>query len=843
MKAIYKDFFRGLNKNKGKFISVFFIILLGAAFFSGLRSSERDMLLSAEKYYDDSRLMDFRVIGTLGLTDEDVDEISALDEVEYAEGGYSKDVLCSDGDDEKAVKVMSLSEDINIPTIVEGRMPQSENECLLDAFFVEKVSYGIGDSITLVAGDGEDLSDSFSVTELEIVGYANLPQYMDLNRGSGSVGNGELDGFVLVLPQAFSMEQYTEICLTVSGAAEIESFGDDYDVLIEGADDALSALGESAAERRYNEVFDAACEKVKEQFGLTVLPDSIIKMIEAEIPQSQWYVLGRDTIISVVNFESDASRVASLGKLLPVIFFLVAALVSLTAITRMVEEERMQIGTLKALGCNNRSIMARYLSYALLPTLTGSVIGVLFGEKVFPLAIIKAYTMLYEGLTQCVIPYNLVQGLIAVVASVLCTGLATIYASYSISHAKPAQIMRPEAPKPGKRVLIERIKPVWKRLNFTQKSTVRNMFRYKKRLFMTIIGVAGCMGLVLIGLGLHDSIIVVADKQFSEITHYQAAVTINAQLSDGEKDELVSEILALDDGVSALSLYQQTVDAQGDDGVQTITLTVPEDTADIFDYFTFRTRKGKNAISLDGGAIISEKTANTLGVSAGDSLTFRDGDMNSYTVEISAVFENYIGHYIFMTEEKYEEIFSSAPAYNQLILRYADTSDEFQYTLGNSLLGLGGVQGVSFVSTTVEWANDTLSSLNTIVLIVLASASLLAFVVLYNLNSINIAERQREIATLKVLGFYDNEVASYVYRENIILTIIGVIFGIFVGILLHQYVIVSIEVDMIMFGRSISWLSYIYGSLITLGFSAIVNSVMYRSLKKIDMLKSLKSIE
>lgn len=843
MRASFKDFFRTLAANKGKFISVFFIILLGAAFFSGLRSSERDMLLSAEKYYDDSGLYDYRVISTVGLTETDVGQLLALPEVAGAEGAYSMDVLF-DETDNLAVKLMSYSDTMNIPTVTEGRLPESADECLVDSFLREKGTYNLGDKVRVMSGDGGDLSESLAYTEMTIVGFGNLPQYMDLNRGSGSVGSGEIEGFVLVERQAFTSDVYTEIYLTLEGAKETDSFESAYDQLAAKGEEAIEGLSESACARRYDELFDAACEEIKAQLGLPSLTPEIEEMIRAGIPQPQWYVLGRDAIISAVNFESDAGRVASLGKLLPIIFFLVAALVSLTAMTRMVEEDRQQIGTLKALGSSNAAIMARYILYALLPTLTGSVIGVLFGEKVFPLAIMKAYSLLYEGLTSYVIPYNLVEGLIAVLASVLVTGLATVFACYSVSHAKPAEIMRPEAPKPGKRVLIERIPFLWKRLNFTQKATVRNMFRYKKRLFMTIIGVAGCMGLVLVGLGLHDSIMVVADKQFEEITHYQATVTITSTLADGERSDLEGEILSVRDGVSALVMYQQTVDAQGDDGVQTITLAVPQTTDGIEDYFTFRERTTRKALALsDDGVIISEKTAKTLGVGVGDSLSFMDADMNNITVTISAIFENYIGHYIFMTEAHYEKLFGGTPQYNQIILRYADTSDEFQDGLGNALLALDDVQGVAFVSTTVKWANDTLSSLNTIVLIVLGSAALLALVVLYNLNSINIAERQREIATLKVLGFYDNEVASYVYRENILLTVIGVIFGIFVGILLHQYVIASIEVDMIMFGRSISWLSYIYGTLITLGFSLIVNLVMYRSLKKIDMLKSLKSIE
>ncbi len=311
--------------------------------------------------------------------------------------------------------------------------------------------------------------------------------------------------------------------------------------------------------------------------------------------------------------------------------------------------------------------------------------------------------------------------------------------------------MRPESPKPGKRVLLERVPFAWKHLSFTQKSTVRNMFRYKKRFLMTVIGVAGCMGLVLVGFGLHDSIMVVADKQFTQISHYEASVTVSGSLSQDRVDALVSDVLSQYGQVSAFKLYQKSVDVRSSDGTQTVTLCVPQTADGIGEYFTFRVRTTQKSIPFpSSGAILSEKTASSLGVSAGDTLYFGSDDSLSVTVE--AVFENYIGHYLFLSAEQYAELFST-PVYGQILLGYEDTSDDFQNEIGSYLLGRGEVQSVAFTSTTVDWADDTLSSLNTIVLIVLGAAALLAFVVLYNLNSINIAERKRELATLKVLGF------------------------------------------------------------------------------------------
>ena len=832
MRAFEKDFFRGLRKNKGKFISVFFIILLGAAFFSGLRSSESDMLLSAEAYYDASALMDQQVVGTAGLTEADLADIRALDAVENAVGVYTLDVLCNT-EERRAVKLISISDEINLPTVTEGRLPQRDDECLLDALLLELGTYRVGDPISFLSGSADGLEKDLAASTFTVVGFCNLPQYMDLNRGSGNVGNGEIDGFVLLREGAFLQSVYTQINVTLRGAKELDSFEQEYEALAEQGQSALLSLADAACSRRYAEL--------AEQFAGQPVTD---EQLASLIPAPEWYVLGRDAIFSCRNYRSDAERVASLGKLLPIIFFLVAALVSLTAMTRMVEEERQQIGTLKALGCGDGTVMFRYLCYALLPALTGSVLGVLVGEKVFPLAIMRSYSLLYAGLTSYVLPYNILQGAIAVLASILCTGLATVWACLAVTREKPAQIMRPESPKPGKRVLLERVPFFWKHLSFTQKSTVRNMFRYKKRFLMTVIGVAGCMGLLLVGLGLHDSIMVVADKQFTEITHYQASVTVSESVSDKERTALSDALSEEYPAVDVFVLYQKSVDAQGAGGAQTLTLCVPAQTEGIADCFTFRTRRSHAPVAFpQSGAIVSEKTAKTMGVSIGDTVTFRDGNSASVSVRIEGIFENYIGHYLFVSADTYRELFGKQPAFNQFLLRYEDDSDAFQDALGNTLLSHDSVQAVSFVSTTVDWADDTLSSLNTIVLIVLGAAALLACVVLYNLNSINIAERKRELATLKVLGFFDGEVAAYIYKENVLLTLIGIVFGLGVGVILHQYVIRSIEVDLIMFGRAITWLSYIGGALLTLAFSLLINLAMYRSLKRIDMIESLKSIE
>lgn len=1099
MRAFEKDFLREMKKNRGRLISVFFIVLLGAAFFSGIRSSQRDMLRSAERYYDQTALMDLRVVSTLGLTEADLADLAALEQVSQVTGGKTLDVLC--GQLEKsAVRLIGLTDNVNQVQLTEGRLPQNAQECVVDAAFLQMHDYAVGDWISFSSGTDAPLSDSLSRERFQIVGSGNLPYYMSMERGSCSIGTGELAGFVLVMPEVFVQEVYTEAYLLLDGAAELDSYAEPYAALSQSAKTAVTDLADQACQRRYDELYrqgsdeiaeaqrqlddaeaaqqqtqteldDAAAQletardqlqterqtlsqsqaqlqtgrqslaaaqqayqerqsqfaqaeqelsqrqaeleqaqaqleasrpeyeqgcqlrqtlcdtqqqltqtlsqarqqlQELEQAGLTgsdeylalqqqiqelegqlssleqqletldaqlqefetneqqlqagqqeleagrteldsarqqlqtaaaelaawqaqldsgaaqinqgqqeleqaesqlaqkqeeldaantefaqALEDSQPELEEARtqiqdaqaqldaLQVPQWYVLDREQIASCVNYKNDAERIANLGKLFPVIFFLVAALVSLTAMTRMVQEQRQQTGTLKALGCSDRAILLRCLGYAMIPTVSGAVLGVLLGEKLLPLAILSTYQLLYTGLTDFEISYNLEQGAIAVLASVLCTGGASLGACYWLVRACPAQIMRPESPPAGKRVILEHLGFFWRRLNFTQKSTLRNLLRYKKRFFMTVIGVAGCMALVLVGFGLHDSIMVVVDQQFSELTHYHASVSLESDCSDGTRQELIQALAARSEVDTVIEDYEMTVDAHAGSATQTVTLMVPNADGELLQrYFTYRDRKSHTPYVLDAsGALLSEKTATALGVKAGDTVYVNTESGAQIAVPVAAVVENYIGHNLVLTPELYQQLWKQAPDWNQLLLRNNDTSQTAQDALGSFLLTAEGVQGVSFVSDLIEWADDTLLSLNTIVYILLAAAALLAFVVLYSLNSINIAERRRELATLKVLGFYDPEVAAYVYRENVLLTLLGILLGCGLGAILHGYVIRSVEVDLIMFGRSIAPVSYLLGAGMTLLFSAALNAVMYRSLERIDMIQSLKSVE
>lgn len=1282
MRAFRKDFIREITKNKGRFLSVFFIVLLGAAFFSGIRSAEGDMKVSADRYYDEVNYMDLKVLGTLGLTDDDLADIAKTDGVKAVYGGKTVEVLHDIGESEQVVKLIALTDGVNEPRIVEGRMPEKENEILVDTQFLTSSGCGIGDRVTFTSGTADPLSDSLNEDTFTIVGSATLPYYMELNRGTGSIGNGSINSFALLLPETFASDLYTEIYVQADGAKEEASYSDAYDETVKAVRKKIEALEEEACDRRYTavktegqekiddakqqiadaeqkladaktelddgtqqladakatisdkeqELFDAkatiadqekelvsgketlnqketelasgkatleekaaelsdgkatlnqkaaelasgketlnqkaaelasgkatleekakelsdgkaqlaeketelaagkkeveeqlaqlvetktelnqkqaeldaakeqlaaeeanvtaakeqlaaareeleskkaetaearaqyeaqkaAYEEQKNQYGITdpeteaQLAAAEAQIIDAEnqlaaadaqltekeqecaageariasakeelengeaqitaalaqiadgeaqakayqkqledgeaqlaaakaqidegeaqieanraklkegesqlaaaraqiaegeqqiasyqetiqsgeaqlaegkktiadgesqladakqtiadgekqladakqtiaegesqladakqeisekekeledgraeyekakadaepeiadakqeiadgektladLKKPVWYVWGRDKVTSTENFGQDASRISNIGQFFPVIFFLVAALVSLTTMTRMIEEQRQQIGTLKALGYSDGVIAFRYFAYAMLSTVSGALAGVVVGEKILPWVIMNAYGMLYIGLPYYMTPLNWEQGGLAILASAACTGVATLAACYKELSAGPAELMRPEAPKNGKRIFLERIGVLWKHLNFTQKATVRNLVRYKKRFFMTVIGIGGCMGLILVGFGLQDSITAIAKNQFVSLFTYQANAVLNADVDETEKETLQTDLRNYGGIDQMLEMYCQNVELQTEKKTVDAILEVPKELTHFDEFFAFRDRvSGKTYdFPTDGGAAISEKTATMLGVEEGDTIRLKKGD-DMVDVKISIVVENYVRHYLYLTPELYQELFGETPDYNQLLMKYRDTSSAYEMALGEKIMTYDSVAAISFTSDLIEQIDNMLRSLDIVIVVLIVSAGLLAFVVLYNLNNINITERQRELATLKVLGFYDGEVASYVYRENMVLTLFGIVAGMGIGTFLHQYVIRTVEVDMMMFGRNVFPRSYLWSALITLAFALFVNVMMFYRLRKIDMIESLKSVE
>ncbi len=1195
-KALRKDFYMEIRKSMGRFLSIFFIVAIGCAFFAGIRSSEPDMRYSGDAYFDRKNLMDLQVISTMGLTDEDVEAIEKLDGIEKAEAGYSVDALCTEGDNQIVMHVMSLLPSMNQVQVENGRLPEKSDECVVDADFLSKSTLKIGDRVTLSSGTDKPVTDSLKEDTFTIVGSVSSPCYIGFQRGSTTIGSGNISAFLCVPEESFCMEVYTEIYAQVKGAEKLTAFTDQYDQRIDSVMKEVEAIKEEREKARYDEIVTEASEKLADaekeitdaeaeleqgkaeaqekltaareklenaqkeleqakkelassqakiasskeeleqaqkelnessgkiaagekelneksialatlkeqkdtlqgqlaaleqqkeelsgqkttleaqkrtlqegqknlldtqavlqqqisrlkaekedlnaegirlseeketlqkeyeelksqyeasgdteilkqveakkaqldevnakiaensakieqnktlletvesqmdpleeklvqmkngleqtetalekisaglseieagqeqmQTGLTQMESYIssgefqlqaareqlesgknqilsgqrqiedakkriadgeeqiqagIKQIqdgetgladgwieyqdgerqanaeiadgEAQIADAKvqladakkeieqiekptWYIYDRSHLPEYSGYGDNADRMKAIGEVFPLIFFLVAALISLTTMTRMVEEERTLIGTLKALGYSKKSIAAKYLGYAVLATLTGGIFGVMIGEKILPYIIITAYKIMYRHLPDVEIPYNLYYGVLACVAALLCTVAATIFSCMKELKEQAAELMRPPAPKQGKRVFLEYIPFLWKRLNFTWKSTVRNLMRYKKRFFMTIFGIGGCMGLMLVGFGLKDSISSIVPLQYEDIQLYDGNVILQSDVTMQEKQEVYEALEKNSQVVATAEDLLQKITIEHDGVSKEVYLNVPENVEKFSDFVVLQDRTTKEKYQLtDKGAVLTEKMAKELGVSAGDTVTIKEENEKERTVKISQICENYMSHYLYMTPAVYKAAYGKEPEYNSIYYRTEGRTTKEAESVGEAALKLDGALSVSYTTELRQQVDDMLQSLDIVIVVLIISAGMLAFVVLYNLNNINITERKRELATLKVLGFYDKEVTEYVYRENILLTLIGSVFGMLLGKILHRFIIVTVEIDSVMFGRNINTISFVYAFLLTVVFSLFVNVVMYFKLKKINMVESLKSVE
>ena len=564
----------------------------------------------------------------------------------------------------------------------------------------------------------------------------------------------------------------------------------------------------------------------------------------ADLEQPEWYLNTRDDVVEDYGeMEDNAAQIGAIGRVFPLMFFLVAALVSLTTMTRMVEEQRGHIGTMKALGYSKKDIAMKYLFYAGSATLSGGAVGILVGQKLFPYVIQVSYGIMYDCLKQPDIPYRPVFAIQAMLISFVCIMLATGLSCMNELRESPAELMRPAAPKVGKRVLLEYIPLIWKRLNFTTKSTFRNIFRYKKRLFMTIFGISATMALLVTGFGLRDSIIDLAEIQYDNIQLYDAMITFSG--TDEEKEDLGQWLEDEKDVAASTMVHMEMVDVSTEEGNGEVYLCVPENKEDFQTMTVLQNRTSEEVYTLDGeGILLTEWMADTLGVSAGDSITMEKEDgSSSQEVQVMGVVENYIMNYAYMSPQYYEKIYGEPAEFEVMYAEFTPEGQERENELGSEILQQPGVYNVSYTSDTKREINDMLQALVLVIIVLIVTAALLAFVVLYNLNNVNITERRRELATLKVLGFYDQEVAAYVYHENIILTLMGIVVGVGLGTLLHQYIIHTIRVDMVMFGQHVSLVSFLISTVLTAVFSAFVNFVMYFKLKEINMVESLKSVE
>lgn len=890
-----KDTIYEIRNTFGRFFSIFMIVAIGVAFYAGITASAPTMKYSADHYFDQYDLADIRLTSTLGVTKSDITEIKNVKGVKGVYGVKYIDALAYEKSVQRVIRVIGYPAEkskkdadyINQIRLVKGRMPEKDNECLIEYGKIKSTSFKIGDTITFHSGSSDkNISDELTSTSYKIVGYANYPYYLSYEKGASKIGSGTVNNYVIIKDTNFKMDYYTDAYVTVKNAKRYNSYTDDYFKIIKPVKNRLKKLVRELADKRYESIKLAAMTSIRNNdtvyaiqkraydlqlaqydAGKGYLDDQTRQSTENQLKAAgeeleklrqelekakksieslskpKWYVLDRNSHYSFVDYGSAADRMSNIAKVFPVFFFIVAALVCLTTMTRMVDEQREIIGTMKALGYNKLSIASKYILYALLASISGGIFGAAVGMIIFPTVVYNAWAIMYAMPSVRIQPdIQLAATAIGVVTGI--TLIATISSCISSLRSTPAELMRPKPPANGKTILLEKVGFIWKHLSFTMKVTFRNIFRYKKRFLMTILGIGGCTALLVSGYGISDSINHIVDIQYGQIYKYDALVELESDADANNANSVLKKVNETNN-VKKATLVSKKTGLYTDTGEdKSVTLFVAEDTKNIAEFVGFRNRQsGKKLFLKDNGAIISEKLARDKKIKVGDYFSVDNGDGKKKNIKITGIMENYVGHFLYMSKSYYQSVYGSRPEDTTILVTLKNTGNKQETSLGNKLLKLDGIDSVTFYTGVAANFSKTIGSLDTITLVLTISAGMLAFVVLYNLSNINITERIREIATIKVLGFYDNEVSAYVYRENLILTLIGSLFGLLLGIWLHGMIMDLAELDTVMFGRNIEPMSFVISVLITLGFAIIVNIVMYFKLQKVKMVESLKSVE
>lgn len=822
MKNIRKSTFREIKSSVGRFAAMLAIIALGVGFFAGLKVTRSNMVISMKDYLDRHGFYDFRLVSTWGFEPGDIEELKKMTgmpdgdaEIEDIEASISLDVMYSGaGGRRGVVKTMSLPDKVNAVELVAGRMPENSSECVADSrMFGEDA---IGTVITIAPENEQELRDKFVSESFTLVGLVQSPLYVQFERGNTSLGTGRLDGFIYLQPEAYHIEYDTDIYVRFRQNNPL--YGDAYIDYIEGKQELWEQSLSRLADRRY--------QKIRMEAGL------------AELEKPETYVLGRNTNVGYVCFENDSNIVEGIANVFPVFFFLVAALVCITTMNRMVEEQRTQIGVLKALGYSSAGIMSKYMTYSGLAAVIGCVSGFFLGTWGFPKVIWVVYGIMYNT-DKLLYVFDWRLAFFSVLVSLLCSVGATWFSCRLELAETAAQLMRPKAPKAGKRVFLEKLPFLWKRLSFLRKVSVRNIFRYKKRFFMMLLGISGCTALMVTGFGIKDSIADVAERQYREIQVFDLGVSLKTPANE----ELETRLTELsEEGIADfLCLTESNMDIVTEKGTKSI-YVVAGDAGRLSDYVDMHTKGGeKIAYPGAGEGVITQKLADRYGIAMGDEVCLRDGDMHEMTVKITAVMENYVNNYLYLSEDTMESFYGGNLEKKTVYVNLKDDADP--HALAATIMELEETASVDVNQDTVERVGSMMESLNIIVVIVIICAAGLAFIVLYNLTNINITERIREIATIKVLGFFKRETESYVFRENLLLTVLGMFPGLVLGKFLHAFVMSQIQIDLIAFDTRVAPVSYLYSAILTVVFAWLVNRGMSGKLENVSMTESLKSVD
>lgn len=815
---LLKHIFMKIKDNYKRFLSLICMAFLGVGFYAGIQSSSPDMLKTLDNFYDENNVYDISVISNVGLTEDDLLKLSKIKNVELAINIQEKDTYLEIEENNYVVKLIEYNSQMNNVYIKEGRLPKNSNEVSVDNALLENNNLKLGDYITI---DGKKYS---------IVGNVISPLYFSAERPNSNLGSGKVDYYIYVYNGSLDLEAYSNIYITVKGAKKYLTNSDSYKKLINNVKKDIDLIKDKQQDIRYDELYSDIIE-TSEMYGISIDESNFIK--------PKWYIYDRLDNTSYKELINASDNLKKIGNIFPIIFFAISVLVSLISMMRMIEEDRVENGTLKSLGYNSFHITLKYVIYSLLATTIGSSVGAIFGSYMIPSVIWNIYKKIFfipKFIYLLKSDYNA----LGLWICILCICGTSVIVCIKNLREVPANLMRPKAPKSGKKILLERINFIWKKLKFSDKITIRNIFRYKSRVITTVLGIAGCTSLILAGFGLKDSIKDVTDFQFNNIIKYDKLLMTNESIN---QIDIEKELLNDDKVENFTNVNTQNIKVLFNDEEQEVTMITPDDFNSISKSISLIDLKTNNIIDniSDNSCIISEKTAKLLDIDVGDKISLLDNDNNKYDIKVSYIIKNYINQYLYINKNTYNNLFNNYKINSVLIsLKDKDkNSKEFDKKYISNGYALTIVDNDDMKNS----MNDMLGSIDSIVAILIIAAASLAFVVLYNLSNINISERKREIATLKVLGFYPSEVDKYINRETVLLTILGIGIGLLFGSYLSHFIISTCEPDYIMFDRHVYTLSYFYSLFITVIFTIIVTIVTHFNLKKINMVTSLKNVE
>lgn len=790
--------FRDIRQAIGRFIAIILIILMGVLLFVGIKSIGPNLEETVDHFVTTQRVSDLQISGTAGLTEQDRAVVEKMHGVQ-AELGYRIPYRDEARDVNLQLYNYQPTARQNRLTLTDGRYPQRTNEILVDN--AVKTHYRLGQRVTIK-------SQQLLTHRFKVVGYVDSPLYIDRKeRGTVPVGDGQLDGFMYLPQKAFAPQPYSVMMVRFSDLDRHSSFSQAY------------------------------------RTGIATKETQLMRQLKAHTtqPQQQYLLTARSANPGFNEFTSLSDRIDAIGNVFPVFFFLIGILITFTTITRMIEENRKEIGTLKALGYRNWEIAQKYLLYALLTGSIGTVLGTILGTKLLPLVVYRiqkpVYTFAHYPTHFWTVPI-----LLAIGAVLIATVGATGYVLIRDLREKPTQLLRPKAPKPGQRIWLERITPLWQRLSFHQKVTYRNLFRYKARMILTILGIAGCTGLMVAGFGLKTSISEVANRQFKQLIHYQAIVT----LKNPNKLAQTKMMLAQTEKVRSYLPVTMTQIKFKQKGItdQAATVYAVADQAKLAQYVALQTPREQQRLTLPKhGAIIAANLAKTYAVQKGDWLTLQTAQGKRARIQVAGISENYLGNSVYLRQSVLSKTLQQPVVANAYLVRTAKMTTKQEKQLATRLQQTTEVAATTFISDQGAKQATASANLDPIVFIFIGLSAVLAFVVLFNLTSINVSERERELATIKVLGFFDKEVTAYIVRENVIFTVVGIVLGFGIGKLLTWFIIMMASSEQVAFPLIIPASGYLIAAGMTVLFSLIVMGMTHHKLKEIDMIGALKENE